>query len=110
MPEHQGNMSEADIDNNAMQCIGGLFCCSGLLWQEMQLEGSGLYSNIPFICLFVFMPRYTGRRKRALPKDRPDQPLVRAKLHLDLGGEGPEQEEEGGAGLQANKEGRGGEE
>ena len=54
------------------------------------------------------MPRYTGRRKRALPEDRPDQPLVRAKLHLDLGGEGPEQEEEGGAGLQANKEGRGG--
>ena len=56
------------------------------------------------------MPQYTGGRKRALPKDRPDQPLVRAKLHLDLGDKGPEQEEEGGAGLQANKEGRGGEE
>ena len=104
MPEHQGNMSEADIDNNAM------FCCSGLSFPEMQLQGNGLYSNTQFICLFVFMPRYTGRRKRALPKDRPDQPLVRAKLHLDLGDKGPEQEEEGGAGLQANKEGRGGEE
>ena len=98
---------------HAMRCIGGAFFCSGLSCPEIAaLLEHTVYTFVcfSFIPLFVFMPRCTGRRKRALPKDRPDQPLVRAKLHLDLGDKGPEQEEEGGAGLQANKEGRGGEE
>ena len=30
-----------------------------------------------------------GGGKRTLPQDSPDQPLLRSKLHLDLGGEGP---------------------
>ena len=110
MPQHQGNMSEADIDNNAMQCMQCVALVERSFAVDYHAQKLQLYSNIPFIPLFVFMPRYTGRRKRALPKDRPDQPLMRAKLHLDLGDKGPEQEEEGGAGLQANKEGRGGEE
>ena len=52
----------------------------------------------------------TGGRKWALPENSPDQPLLCSKLHLDLGGEGPGQEEEGGARLQAHQERRGGEE
>ena len=51
----------------------------------------------------------TGEGKWALPQDCPDQPLLCSKLHLDLGGEGLEQEEEGGPRLQAHYQGRGGE-